>query len=300
VGSHDTASVVRNILTRHDPVDYVGVDLAPGPGVDVVCPAEGLLAEFGPESFDVLVTTELLEHVRDWRAVVHNLKCVLRDGGVLVGTTRSPGFEFHGYTLDFWRYDIDDIRTIFGDFDIETLEEDPDDPGVFFRARRPALFHERDLTDRRLLGRTKAAYPVVEVTRRRSCPVPRGRAEAHSSSAAPPGPPYHPPNHRASLAQRSLIVRKAVLQTYDRPGSPEYSLRRPAERVEFRKSLATLRSVTALAFAARMGVTTIREPSEIQSVTTLPGRQASWTPSARLTTRRSRTSAAVRGRRSRW
>jgi SAM-dependent methyltransferase len=129
VGSHDTASVVRNILTRHDPVDYVGVDLAPGPGVDVVCPAEGLLAEFGPESFDVLVTTELLEHVRDRRAVVHNLKCVLRDGGVLVGTTRSPGFEFHGYTLDFWRYDIDDIRTIFGDFDIETLEEDPDDPG---------------------------------------------------------------------------------------------------------------------------------------------------------------------------
>jgi SAM-dependent methyltransferase len=147
VGSHDTAGVVRNILTRHEPVDYVGVDVAPGPGVDVVCPAEGLLAEFGPESFDVLVTTEVLEHVRDWRAVVHNLKGVLRDGGVLVATTRSPGFEFHGYPLDFWRYDTDDIRTIFGDLDIETLEEDPDDPGVFFRARRPALLHECDLTD---------------------------------------------------------------------------------------------------------------------------------------------------------
>jgi SAM-dependent methyltransferase len=147
VGSHDAVGVVRNILTRHEPVDYVGVDIASGPGVDVVCSAEGLLAKFGPESFDVLVTTEVLEHVRDWRAVVHNLKGVLRDGGVLVGTTRSPGFEFHGYPLDFWRYDTDDIRTIFGDLNIETLEKDPDDPGVFFRARRPTPLHERDLTN---------------------------------------------------------------------------------------------------------------------------------------------------------
>ena len=33
---------------------------------------------FGTESFGVVVTTEMLEHVRDWRAVIHNLKSVLR------------------------------------------------------------------------------------------------------------------------------------------------------------------------------------------------------------------------------
>jgi SAM-dependent methyltransferase len=158
VGSRDPGADARSIVMPLRPAQYTGVDLVPGPGVDVVCPAERLLERFAPESFDVVISTEVLEHVRDWHRVVHNLKAVLREYSILIATTRSPGFEFHGFPLDFWRFAPEDVSEIFGDLEIEAIERDTDDPpGVFFRARRPRSFTERDL----------AAYPLYSVVRRR-------------------------------------------------------------------------------------------------------------------------------------
>jgi len=88
----------------------VGVDIEPGKFVDVVLPAERLVEHFGPESFDVVIATELLEHVQDWRLVVNNMKAVLRRGGYIYITTRSYGFPFHAYPYDFWRYEVEDLK----------------------------------------------------------------------------------------------------------------------------------------------------------------------------------------------
>jgi SAM-dependent methyltransferase len=162
VGSHDPDGVVRSIVGPLRPAQYIGADVVVGPGVDIVCPAEQVLEHFGPGSFDIVVTTEVLEHVRDWRLVVHNLKGVLRDGGMLLVTTRSVGFEFHGYPLDFWRYQPADISNIFGELIIDAIECDlVDPPGVFFRVRCVRPFAERDLTSYRL-------YSVVRRRRARS------------------------------------------------------------------------------------------------------------------------------------
>jgi len=86
-----------------------------------------------------------MEHVRDWRGVIHNIKGVVRPGGTVVVTTRSPGFPFHGFPFDYWRYRPDDMRAIFGDMVIEALEDDPLSPGVFVKMRKPEPFEERDL-----------------------------------------------------------------------------------------------------------------------------------------------------------
>jgi SAM-dependent methyltransferase len=164
VGSHDPKGVVRSIVEPLRPREYIGVDLVTGSGVDILCSAERLLDRFGPGSFDVVVCTEVLEHVQDWRLVAHNLKAVLRGEGVLVATTRSRGFEFHGYPLDFWRYQANDISAIFGDLYIEAIEDDPDDPpGIFFRARRVSPFEERDLSSYRLYSvvRRRAADSIT-------------------------------------------------------------------------------------------------------------------------------------------
>ena len=45
-------------------------------------PAERLVDYFGPESFDVVVSTEVVEHVLDWRLVINNMKVVLKRGGL--------------------------------------------------------------------------------------------------------------------------------------------------------------------------------------------------------------------------
>jgi 2-polyprenyl-3-methyl-5-hydroxy-6-metoxy-1,4-benzoquinol methylase len=90
----------------------------------LILPAEKLLECFSPESFDVVISTELLEHVQDWRLIVNNMKSVLKTGGYMYITTCSYGFPFHAYPYDFWRYELTDMEEIFADFDIIKVKRD--------------------------------------------------------------------------------------------------------------------------------------------------------------------------------
>jgi hypothetical protein len=58
----------------------VSVDIEAGKFVDIMLPAEKLVEYFGPESFDIEISTELLEHVQNWRLVINNMKSVLKYG----------------------------------------------------------------------------------------------------------------------------------------------------------------------------------------------------------------------------
>jgi len=104
---------------------YVGCDLDPGDGVDVIADATRLTTVFPPGSFDVVISTEMLEHVPDWPSAWTELMAVLRPGGLLILSTRSPGFPLHSYPGDFWRFTSDDIRVIMEGFgDILHLDDD--------------------------------------------------------------------------------------------------------------------------------------------------------------------------------
>jgi SAM-dependent methyltransferase len=137
LGSYDVNGTVRPYLESLKPASYVGVDIMAGPGVDVVCDAADLLNHFRPATFDVVVTTEMLEHVRDWRRVIYNVKRVVKPGGLIVLTTRSRGFPLHDYPGDFWRYEPEDMRVIFADCELLKMERDEADPGIFVAVRIP-------------------------------------------------------------------------------------------------------------------------------------------------------------------
>ena len=51
--------------------------------------AHGLAAAFGEASFDVVATTQVLEHIRDWRGALGEFARVLRPGGTLFLTCDS-------------------------------------------------------------------------------------------------------------------------------------------------------------------------------------------------------------------
>jgi SAM-dependent methyltransferase len=191
VGSHSVNGTTRGYLEALKPGSYIGVDIEEGTGVDEVVDVCDLAERFGPDAFDLVVSTEMLEHVRDWRGAVQNMKTVLRPGGKLVATTRSHGFPYHGHPHDYWRYEVDDFARIFEDMDIVTLVPDPSPayPGVFLSARKVAgastslddvelwsivgRRREREIDDRdltRVLRRKavrKAAVGVVPMSIRR-------------------------------------------------------------------------------------------------------------------------------------
>jgi len=151
VGSHDVNGSVGAILgIWGSPAEYVGVDITDGPGVDVVCSAQKLIDHFGEDSFDIVVSTEMLVHVRDWRDAVHNLKRVCKPDGLLLLTTRSRGFKYHTYPDDFWRYELHDMEEIFSDCEILANVSDPQWPGVFVKIRKPRDFSENDIAGVRL------------------------------------------------------------------------------------------------------------------------------------------------------
>lgn len=147
VGSRDVNGSIRRIIKDCFPSSYVGVDMMAGPCVDEVLKAEDLVARFGAESFDTVISVETLEHVEFWQKAVMAMKAVLRPGGILAITTRAPGFPMHAHPSDFWRFTLDDFRKIFADLEVVVLEADPqaDHPGVFLKARKPVDFKPIDL-----------------------------------------------------------------------------------------------------------------------------------------------------------
>ncbi|MFH0892312.1 MAG: class I SAM-dependent methyltransferase [Candidatus Falkowbacteria bacterium] len=173
VGALDVNGSLRPIVEKLNPAEYIGVDIERGSGVDRICRAEDLVKEFGPESFDAVITNELLEHVKDWRAAIANIKNICRPGGVILITTRSGGFPYHAYPHDYWRYEPEDMKKIFADCEIIALERDPEAPGVFVKIRKPDDFVANSLDDIDLYsmvsGRRKKTVEPGDFYRPRYC-----------------------------------------------------------------------------------------------------------------------------------
>ena len=147
VGAYDVNGSPRTAIEAMGPESYLGVDIVEGPGIDEVCRVEELVERFGPSAFDVVISTEMIEHVADWQAAISNLKQVTAPHGVMLLTTRSKGFPLHDYPADHWRFELEDMRVIFSDCRVEELEKDaPADPGVFVKVRKPTDFRELDLS----------------------------------------------------------------------------------------------------------------------------------------------------------
>ena len=141
-GAQDVNGSARAIFAKLGAAEYIGTDIAPGKGVDQIVNASDLVSTFGKATFDTVVSTEVLEHVRDWVTTISNYKRLLKPGGVLYLTTRSKGFPFHEYPEDHWRFSYENMQAIFADFEIINVMDDPLEPGVFIKARRPKRFKE--------------------------------------------------------------------------------------------------------------------------------------------------------------
>lgn len=146
VGSYNVNGSLRPLLEGWGG-KYLGIDMMVGEGVDLVCRAEDLVATFGEEAFDLVVSTETAEHFADWRPCFSNIKRVLKRGGLLYLTTVTPGFARHDWPGDYWRYTPEQFEHIFADLEIIDLASWANCAyGLFLLARKPLDFQEVDLS----------------------------------------------------------------------------------------------------------------------------------------------------------
>lgn len=111
VGSLNVNGSLRSVI----PVT-LGVDMRPGPDVDEVVNACDLVKRFGPESWDNVVSAEMLEHAEDWRGALNSMWDVLKPGGKLLLTMASIHKGRHAYPDDYWRFrNVWDFLRLFHD-----------------------------------------------------------------------------------------------------------------------------------------------------------------------------------------
>lgn len=84
LGGRDVNGTVRGLFPG---ARYVAVDIASGPGVDVVADAADLTLD---ECFDAVVCTEVLEHTDRAAEILRNAWRHLVHGGMLIATMAGP------------------------------------------------------------------------------------------------------------------------------------------------------------------------------------------------------------------
>lgn len=132
VGSLNVNGSVRPLFTGR----YIGVDMRDGAGVDVVAAAAAL--PFPNHEFDVVVSTEMLEHdPSPWWSLAE-MGRVLRHRGHLILTARGNGFGEHMEPSDYWRFmpQSRDILLDMAECDPVEMALDPEVPGIFVHGKR--------------------------------------------------------------------------------------------------------------------------------------------------------------------
>lgn len=111
VGSLNVNGSVREFFKG----EYTGIDMQSGLGVDKIMNAHEL--EFNDGEFDVVISTEMLEHDDEFWKSLKEMARVLKSKGYLIITTRGNGFPEHGNPNDYYRFmpqSLDRLFQIFG------------------------------------------------------------------------------------------------------------------------------------------------------------------------------------------
>lgn len=99
---------------------YIVVDIEPDPSVDIVADAGDL--NLG-EEFDVVLSTELLEHTPRGADIVASAYRHLRPGGTFVATMAGPGRPPHGAAGSPWPLEGEHYKNVWPDTLAEWLTD---------------------------------------------------------------------------------------------------------------------------------------------------------------------------------
>ena len=99
--------------------DYLGVDMAPGPGVDVALDLTtdfSLVSRSLPKRFATIFCLSVLEHCRQPFLMAENIQRLLQPGGILYVSVPFA-WEIHSFPSDYWRFTPEAVRLLFSELE---------------------------------------------------------------------------------------------------------------------------------------------------------------------------------------
>jgi SAM-dependent methyltransferase len=118
IGSMNVNGTYRELMA--DPNwRYTGVDMAGGPGVDLVLPSPYDWRLLRSASYDVVISGQAFEHIEYPWVTILEVNRVLKPGGIACLIAPSGGYE-HRYPVDCWRYYRDGMAALarWGDLEV--------------------------------------------------------------------------------------------------------------------------------------------------------------------------------------
>jgi SAM-dependent methyltransferase len=137
VGSRDINGSVKDLINYKE---YIGLDLIDdNKSVDVVDDAENIPNHWSSETFDLVICTETLEHVKDPPSIVRKMRNVLKKGGWMLITTPGTGHPEHDWPSDYYRFWENTYKDVFFDGFEEVVTKTLiwDSPGLVDNTRYP-------------------------------------------------------------------------------------------------------------------------------------------------------------------
>lgn len=110
LGSQEIGGSYRSFFAC-DNWHYIGVDVVPGPNVDVVLKDPYCWGEIKSATVDVLVSGQAFEHIEFFWLTAQEIARVLKPGGICCIIAPSGGPE-HRYPVDCWRFYPDGFRAL--------------------------------------------------------------------------------------------------------------------------------------------------------------------------------------------
>ena len=103
--------------------EYLRADLE-GEGLDFTISPEGRLAGETTADFELILSTQVLEHVPDPAVYLSECRRLLRPGGKLLLTTHGT-YEDHLCPSDYFRWTADGLRLVLGNagFKVNTIKK---------------------------------------------------------------------------------------------------------------------------------------------------------------------------------
>lgn len=134
VGGADVNGSVRDQLPN---ADWIGLDIEPAPGVQIV--ADAATWRSGSQAFDLVIATELFEHAEAWPEIIATMAHALSSEGLelLIATCASTGRPPHGARGEwgvpagqyYGNVDPADLRTELEKYFLEAYVEYNPHPG---------------------------------------------------------------------------------------------------------------------------------------------------------------------------